>query len=640
MARGTLHRFTEDNKRFAIDPDTCFCFECDEISWEVLEHYPYSSVNRIYHELGERYSVTELEEVIGELEWLRSTRAILPPPKKDDIQKEIQFERGLKKVSVALPRESEEPAPKKKAWFGQGAAPSPASARELGHDAVALLLGRDDDQKELQIEFLEEGQVHNPDLVADLCAHAMRVGRLAGKKITAAVRVADIALSKLPETLEGHTISVKLEFVEPGDFAAQLRPLAKLSGETLQRLARLVQPQVTGVAGRIIVRPNHPRFGWVVEELEKVGCTTIELDLDGAYVANPGLSPQAMLEGLKQTAVYYAKRLLQHKYYRVDPIAPLFYRIYDGAPSRRADPSGTNELAVDGAGNIYPSWRMLGNQKFKLGSLVTGEIDERLRARFDEVGSATTGVCRRCWARNLCGGGNTAVHYALTGFHRTPKETWCEAQRAWMASAVSAFNLLSSQGVNFTRVYKTLTRTSKPSLFSMVRAAFRMTIGMRPIEEADADMLVQWENWNTAAYFLFNEHGAMVTTKYDREMDALHPSGLEQEMILIKRDGKEFGLIKLRPERVPAAAKGWIYFHNEADYSASDVQKGFRAILKEAGGQQSIHRLSIPAADYEKGLQKFLEAIGFTRDGTLREALFVHDAYHDVHMYSISTSKL
>lgn len=640
MARDALHRFVENDRRFAIDPETCFCFECDEISWDVLDYYPFASVNRIYHELGAKHSVKELEEVVGELEWLRATRAILPSHKKEELQKEIQLERGVRRLTVQLPRETSEDVTKKKGWFGQGAAVISSSARDVGRDAIALLLARAGDQKELTIEFLEEGFVANPDLIADLCAYALRCGRLGAKKMTASVRVAGLTLSKTPEALSGHTISVRMDFSEPAEVLPLVRGLAKSGVDSLSRLVKTLYPDVPGVTGRIIVRPNHPGYGQAVEELDKAGFAAIELDLDGAYLANPSLNPEDMLAALRDTAVYYANRLLQHRYFRLDPIAPLFYRIYDGSPLRRIDPAGTNELAVDSTGDIYPSWRLFGIGEFRLGSLGTGDLNEERRARFDEVGSATTGVCRRCWARNLCGGGNTAVHYALSGSHRSPHEPWCNAQRAWMASAVSAFNLLSSEGVNFTRVYNTLSRTGKPSLFSLVRAAFRMTIGMRPIEEADAEMLMQWENWNTAAYFLFNEKGILITTKYDREMDALHPGGIDQEMILVKKNGESFGLIKLRPEREPGAAQAWVFMCDESYYASDEVRKGFRAILKEAGGQQSIRRLTAPAAAYETSLHAFLEAVGFTREGTQREALFVHDAYHDVHIYGISTADL
>ncbi|MCP4640876.1 MAG: hypothetical protein GY851_10600, partial [bacterium] len=245
---------------------------------------------------------------------------------------------------------------------------------------------------------------------------------------------------------------------------------------------------------------------------------------------------------------------------------------------------------------IYPSSRLVGDPELQFGSIVDGTIDEEELGPFDDLGSITTGACRQCWARSLCGGGSAAVHHALSGSYRKPHEPWCDMQRAWMASAVSAFNLLSSEGVNFTRVYNALSRSFKPSLFTLVRAAFRVSVGMRPIEESDAEMLCEWENWNEAAYFLCNETGLLLATRYDRQMDALHPKGTELEMILLRKNGDTLGLVKLRPERVPGTAKGWVYLHDEADYASEDVRKGFRTILKEAGGQQSIRRVTVPVS--------------------------------------------
>ena len=33
---GPLHRFERGGRRFVLDPDTVFCFQCDDISWDVI----------------------------------------------------------------------------------------------------------------------------------------------------------------------------------------------------------------------------------------------------------------------------------------------------------------------------------------------------------------------------------------------------------------------------------------------------------------------------------------------------------------------------------------------------------------------------------------------------------------------------
>ena len=315
-------------------------------------------------------------------------------------------------------------------------------------------------------------------------------------------------------------------------------------------------------------------------------------------------------------------------------------RIYEGAPLRRADPAGTNELAVDESGAVYPSATLLGRDEFRLGNLDDGRLDEAKLKQFEDVGCVTTSTCLTCWARNLCGGGNAAVHHALSGSFRVPQTGWCDAQRAWMASAVSAFQLLSSHGVNFTRMYGSLTPKARPSLFTMARAAFSLSIGMRPIEESDAELLVAWENWADAAYFLCSEKGMLLATKYDREMDSLHPEGVDRELMLIRKTGEAFGLLKIRADVSGSSAAAWFYCRNEADYAADSVRKGVRFVLKELGGQQSLRGVTVQAARHERALQAFLLAVGFEKLGVQREALYLHSQYHDIDVYGVSLDKL
>ena len=645
MQGAALHRFELNGKRYAIDPETCFCFECDEICWDVLALYPQATISRIVHELKQKHAEREVYEVVGELEWLRNVKSILPRPTPEELHRRYEIEQGLKRLTVELPGEpAGEPAPEKAGWFRKGRSGPPAGDSSIGRDAAQLLLNRSGNQKTLELEFLERGRIRDVERVAGLCADALRAARLAGKELTAAVRIQEVSLAPLPDALQGHSISARLELTEPATARDALKPLAAGKAFTLAQLAKALQPGGGDARGRIIVRPDTPDFGGVVQALDEAGFKVIELDLDATFVAHPELPPAAMLPALSASAVYYARRLLEGHYFRLDPIASLFYRIYEGQPIQRADPIGANELGIDANGDVFASWRVFGNERFRHGSLRDAALDEAAIKRYEDMGVPTTGPCLRCWARHLCGGGRAAVHDALNGNFHQPHESWCDAQRSWMAAAVSAFNVLSAEGVNFTRIYQTLTPASgkRPglSMFAMLRAAMSLSIRMRPVEESDAKLLVRWENWNPASYFLFNEKGAFVATRYEREMDALHPQTLDQELVLVRKDGTPFGLLKVRPEKGLETASAWLYFRNEADYASADVRKGLAFLLKQAGQQQGLRRITVAAAEYEEPLQRFLEQCGFTREGTLREALYLHGVYRDVHIYGVTTSTL
>ena len=135
-----------------------------------------------------------------------------------------------------------------------------------------------------------------------------------------------------------------------------------------------------------------------------------------------------------------------------------------------------------------------------------------------------------------------------------------------------------------------------------MRAALRMPIALRPIEESDAEMLVRWENWSESAYFLYTEKACMLATKYDREMDSLHPQHVDQEAILIRRDGTPFGLLRLRPQREEGVTMAWMFMSQDADYSASDVRKGFRNLVKELAD-----RLRVPVAELARRVDGLME---------------------------------
>ena len=662
MPQELIHRFEYNGKRFAIDVETCFCFECDAISWDVLEYYPHETSNRIYHLLADKYDRAELMEVVGEFEWLRSSKSVLTTPKREDLAKAYEVERGLKRLSIQLSRETPDIAPAKRGWFGRNATVVSTSIRETGRAAVMFLLGRSGAQRSLVFEFVEEGYIHNPEAIAELCDYALRAASLAGKSLSVVVQIDNLSLSKAPKELEGHTVSVRLAFSAKSSAPAGpmtppveaespaitqeaitecLRPFASAEGYTLARLAKIAQPDGAGMSGNIVVRPNHPSFGNAVQALDSAGFGMIVLDYDGAYVANPKLSPESMLEGLDQNAVYYAEQLLRNRYFRVDPIASLFWRIYNGSPLRRVDPVGTNELHIAADGGIYPCRLLAGDGTFLLGSLRKSTFDETRAAQYEDVGTLTTSACMRCWARGLCGGGAASLHHALTANYRLPHESWCEAQRSWIGAAVAAFHRLSSEGVHFDRVYHSLGRWTKPSLFTMARAALSMTIVPRLIEESDAELLTKWESWNDAAYFTCNETGLLLPTRYDREMEALHPGGVEQEFVLQRRSGEAFGLFKLRPERtMPGIVRAWLHFRSDKDYVLDANRKGFRAILKETSTSQMFKRLLVPVSHQEAALGTFLEAVGFTNAGVQREALYLHGRYHDVKIYTLTVDTL
>lgn len=612
MEASSLHRFEQGGRRFVLDVETCFCFECDEISWSVLEHYPHTPVNRILHLLRDRHPQREVEEVIGELEWLRSTKSILPQLGPKERLKQFETTRELRELDIALP-----------------ALPGPATD-SLITGALALLSGRSESRKDVLVRVHVQESRFQADALAGSVERIFRDLRLAGKSPSVEVRV------PLPGSppLGAHRVSALLAMSDASDALPLFRALSAGSTGRLSKISGLADGVASAAMG-VVVRPGDHTFDAIVTWLNEQGFKRIDLDLPAAYSANPDLDPAGVLEGMRNTAVYYAQQLAKGNYFRLEPIASTFRQIYEGVALPRSDGSGTHGLTVSEGGDIYPSMYLWSDVAFRLGNIYRGGLDDIARGVFDDLGVHTTPPCIRCWARNLCGGGHSAIHHALGGGIRRPSEPWCELQREWFAAAIAAFNLLSAQGVNFARLYQNLQPRKKLSLWQVARTAMTMKVGVRPIEEGDAPLLNRWENWSDSAYFLGNEYGMFLSTCYDREMDSLHPRGIEQELMIVSRRNEPLGLLKLRPEARLGVARVWFYLADPARYADGGLRKSFGYILKEAAGQTLFNTLIAAAGPGDPGLGDFLRALGFTHAGAERQALYLHDAYHDIDMYTL-----
>ena len=76
---------------------------------------------------------------------------------------------------------------------------------------------------------------------------------------------------------------------------------------------------------------------------------------------------------------------------------------------------GTEYMAVTPAGELYPCHRFVGDEKFLIGDVWRGVINNKLRDEFSECSIYSRNECRGCWARMYCSGGCAANAYHDSG---------------------------------------------------------------------------------------------------------------------------------------------------------------------------------------------------------------------------------
>jgi len=422
---------------------------------------------------------------------------------------------------------------------------------------------------------------------------------------------------------------------EDVDIAAAVREVLALSTLKFKKIADALQRLSCTVRNVLVACPRNERFEGLLKTLYEAGFRDAHLDIPALYAQVSDLSPEAAAESLRENVAWYGQHLLQGRQFRVEPFVALFDAVHQGKPIRRMDNAGCGELAIDGDGAIYPSLDFLQQKTFVFGTLQDGNRDETVTQVFDALGANRIPVCLSCWAQSLCGGGHAIIHWRRTGNPRMPDPAWCDAQRQWLAHLIDAFNILVSAGVNFSHVTGAMSpAASKVSWWKAAKTAYEMRILPRPLQEQDAAWLVKWENWNTAAYFVCNESGLLLASQYDREMDALHPRGIEQELVLTRTNGTPCGLLKIRPDiKIKGLAWAWLYMRDVKSYGESGVRRALRTLLAETKKGQGMGRILIPVTAAESELAACLEFLGFQPLGIQRQALYLHNEYRDVTIY-------
>ncbi len=98
---------------------------------------------------------------------------------------------------------------------------------------------------------------------------------------------------------------------------------------------------------------------------------------------------------------------------------------------------GCEYMAVAPDGNIFPCHQFVGDDSFKMGDVFSGEIDDRLKKRFNRANLLNKKKCSSCWAKFYCSGGCNANNFNYEGSEFWPHNLSCQMQRKRIECAIA-----------------------------------------------------------------------------------------------------------------------------------------------------------------------------------------------------------
>jgi uncharacterized protein len=133
------------------------------------------------------------------------------------------------------------------------------------------------------------------------------------------------------------------------------------------------------------------------------------------------------------------------------PITKVVRRLMIPEPVTRFCGVAGSYLGVASNGQVFPCFRHLGLDGYRLGDVWRG-IDDSKRQSFLSTEAADVDsrpVCRDCWARYLCGGGCYADSVVYGKDRRKPQEEHCPFWRSEIETAIRFFDRLRNEDPMF-----------------------------------------------------------------------------------------------------------------------------------------------------------------------------------------------
>lgn len=98
--------------------------------------------------------------------------------------------------------------------------------------------------------------------------------------------------------------------------------------------------------------------------------------------------------------------------------------------------AGAEYLAVTPEGDLYPCHQFVGNEDFKIGSVLDASLDKSLYYQFSEAHVYNKEKCKACWAKFYCSGGCHANAYNFNQDINIPYDIGCEMEKKRIESAL------------------------------------------------------------------------------------------------------------------------------------------------------------------------------------------------------------
>ncbi len=443
-----IHTFKAVGQPMLLDVGSGAVHAIDELAFDVLELWNDHTQEEIKAALAEKYTVQELDEVIGELKQLEEIGALNAPDNYDDVE-QIREPGTIKAMCLHAAHDCNLRCKYCFAATGDFCmGERKLLPYEVGKAALDWLVEHSGKRVNLEVDFFGGEPLMNFEVVKRLVAYGRSIEKEKNKKFKFTITTNCVLLNdEIIDFLNKEMHNVVISMDGRPEIHDRMRPTINGKGSY-----ELIAPKAKEFARRRGDKEYYIRgtftgynkdFGNDVlfladQGFEQLSIEPVVTDPSCEYALHEEDLP-AIRDEYERLAQIYIDRRANGKWFN------FFHFMVDleGGPCLRKRLTGCgagNEyVAVTPDGDIYPCHQFVGREGFRMGSVLDDTFDREIQRKFANNTVLTKEKCRDCWARFYCSGGCAANAHAFHGDIGQPYDLECQMERKRLECAMAIY---------------------------------------------------------------------------------------------------------------------------------------------------------------------------------------------------------
>lgn len=158
------------------------------------------------------------------------------------------------------------------------------------------------------------------------------------------------------------------------------------------------------------------------------------------------------------------------------------------------------------------------------------------------------------------------------------------------------------------------------------------TARLRPLEEADLDMLLQWRNAPEVRRYMYTQH--RIGESEHHQWFQCAQQNFQRHLLIVEHNNQPFGFVNIQIMDHLAKRAEWGFYLSPNARRGSGQSLG-KAALEYAFIRLELHKLCGEALANNMRSRTFHERLGFRRESYLRDHHFDGHTYRDVIGYGL-----